>query len=384
MTTRSEMAAADMRFSQCDPTKSRQSCDKCQASKVRCSRDKPICKRCAQRRFACVYSPSKRTGRPRKRKTDIGEMEVAEEEDDASPGSASTNHGVSPAATATPCEYNDSLFRRVVDTWISDRSQMSTQVAGSSHLPSDSDCYSEVLGQTTRLEQALLRTPSPPSIDLVLEAERDFNRLRHRLFACTGHQHPSPIESTASQAAVVPHAALSTEPCLATDRPVLLGIAVLAERVVGLLEDMFRLAAQTSQSMDQAADVVWSSSSGPSARRLQRSVRSVMSKPCVSLGMESYRELRLGDFPLQGQAKADAMARVLKLRIKRMLSALEVLDSAKQTRQRGDWRKRGQPSGGPLHWGGSVAVLDTIAGTLLDDLIRRMESLQGAMVLLNG
>ncbi|KAI1306836.1 hypothetical protein F5Y03DRAFT_394273 [Xylaria venustula] len=379
------MATAETRFSQCDATKSRQSCDKCQVSKVRCSRDKPICKRCTQRRFGCVYSPSKRTGRPRKRKTDIGEVnvaeDVAEEGNDSSSGSATTNHDVSTAATATPCEHSDSLFRHVVDTWISDRSHIPTQTAG---LPPDSDCYSEVLGQTTRLEQALLRATSPPSIDLVLEAERDFNRLRHRLFGCTGHQHPSPIEGTVSQAAVALHAAPPAEPCLATDRPVLLGIAVLAERVVGLLEDMFRLAAQASQSMDQASHVVWSSSSGPSARRLQRSLRSVMSKPCVSLGMESYRELRLGDFSLQGQAKADAMARVLRLRVKRMLSALEVLDTAKQTRQRGDWRKRGQSSGGPLHWGGSVIVLDTIAGTLLDDLIRRMESLQGAMVLLNG
>lgn len=47
-------------------TKFRQSCDKCQNSKLRCSRDKPICKRCAQRRFRCVYSPLRRIGRPKK------------------------------------------------------------------------------------------------------------------------------------------------------------------------------------------------------------------------------------------------------------------------------------------------------------------------------
>jgi hypothetical protein len=98
--------------------------------------------------------------------------------------------------------------------------------------------------------------------------------------------------------------------------------------------------------------------------------------------MESYRALRLDDFVVEGQAKTDAMGRILKLRVKRMLRALEVLDSAKQTKQTGEQEKRGKPSGGPLDWGGSTAVLDTIAGTLLDDLMRRMESLQGATILL--
>lgn len=155
-----------------------------------------------------------------------------------------------------------------------------------------------------------------------------------------------------------------------------------------MLEDMFRLAAKSAQSMDQASDFMWfgalgtSGASGPSARRLQRSLRNVTSTPCVSLAMDSFRTLHLDDFVVEGQAKTNAMSRILKLRVKRMLSALEVLDSAKQTKQRGEQEKRGKPSGGPIGWGGSTMVFDTIAGTLLDDLVRRMESLQGAMVLL--
>lgn len=45
----------------------RTSCDRCQVAKVRCSRSKPACWRCSQSGQECVYSPLRRTGRPRKR-----------------------------------------------------------------------------------------------------------------------------------------------------------------------------------------------------------------------------------------------------------------------------------------------------------------------------
>lgn len=41
------------------------SCDRCQAAKVKCSRAKPSCWRCSQSDQQCVYSPLKRTGRPK-------------------------------------------------------------------------------------------------------------------------------------------------------------------------------------------------------------------------------------------------------------------------------------------------------------------------------
>ena len=43
----------------------RTSCDLCQAAKVKCSRAKPSCWRCSQSGQQCVYSPLKRTGRPK-------------------------------------------------------------------------------------------------------------------------------------------------------------------------------------------------------------------------------------------------------------------------------------------------------------------------------
>lgn len=43
--------------------KLRDSCDNCAASKLRCSKDKPTCARCAKRDMVCVYYASKRAGR---------------------------------------------------------------------------------------------------------------------------------------------------------------------------------------------------------------------------------------------------------------------------------------------------------------------------------
>ena len=43
----------------------RTSCDRCQAAKVKCSRAKPSCWRCSQSGQQCVYSPLRRTGRPK-------------------------------------------------------------------------------------------------------------------------------------------------------------------------------------------------------------------------------------------------------------------------------------------------------------------------------
>ncbi|GFF46411.1 putative AflR-like C6 zinc cluster transcription factor [Aspergillus lentulus] len=47
----------------------RKSCDSCQEAKVKCSQHKPSCHRCLRHRQPCIYSPQRRTGRPRKRPT---------------------------------------------------------------------------------------------------------------------------------------------------------------------------------------------------------------------------------------------------------------------------------------------------------------------------
>jgi len=45
--------------------KLRTSCDSCQTAKVKCGHEKPSCRRCSNQRVNCVYSLSRRMGRPR-------------------------------------------------------------------------------------------------------------------------------------------------------------------------------------------------------------------------------------------------------------------------------------------------------------------------------
>ncbi|KAK1637098.1 hypothetical protein BDP81DRAFT_393793 [Colletotrichum phormii] len=44
----------------------RNSCDRCQDTKLKCSQAKPACRRCVRLGLPCVYSPIRRLGRPRK------------------------------------------------------------------------------------------------------------------------------------------------------------------------------------------------------------------------------------------------------------------------------------------------------------------------------
>ncbi|KAL8927716.1 MAG: hypothetical protein Q9208_002131 [Pyrenodesmia sp. 3 TL-2023] len=51
--------------------KLRDSCESCASSKVKCSRDKPTCRRCAERGTKCLYSIQQRTGRKFRRRDSI-------------------------------------------------------------------------------------------------------------------------------------------------------------------------------------------------------------------------------------------------------------------------------------------------------------------------
>ncbi len=64
----------------------RTSCDRCQAAKVKCSRAKPSCWRCSQSGQQCVYSPLRRTGRPK-----ISSTSGTSVQDDGEEGSRQQN-----------------------------------------------------------------------------------------------------------------------------------------------------------------------------------------------------------------------------------------------------------------------------------------------------
>lgn len=255
---------------------------------------------------------------------------------------------------------------------------------------SGADCYTAILTQTANLVQALARTALPLGIDVVFEAERDFCALQHRLFTCTGHGLPPQQQQLGSDPNFVSLQSTNCRdrPCLASDRPVLLNLALQAEHVIGMLEDLFRLASQAAHALDKTdLGFSWPGSGGqdsglvgPLARRLQRSCRTLWATPCVSPLVEASRDLRLGDFLVENPAKSKAMRRILTLRVDQMLQALQGMKRSRWRGERDDRRALDVP----LHWGGSASLMSDLADTLLDDLIRRVETLQGAMVLIRN
>jgi hypothetical protein len=48
--------------------KVRSTCNACQQAKIRCSHERPSCKRCQKNNIGCVYSISRRLGRPAKKR----------------------------------------------------------------------------------------------------------------------------------------------------------------------------------------------------------------------------------------------------------------------------------------------------------------------------
>jgi len=57
--------------------KVRSTCNACQQAKIRCSHEKPSCRRCQKHKIDCIYSVSRRLGRPAKKKEPqvIGEVD---------------------------------------------------------------------------------------------------------------------------------------------------------------------------------------------------------------------------------------------------------------------------------------------------------------------
>ncbi|KAI0976511.1 hypothetical protein F4678DRAFT_228603 [Xylaria arbuscula] len=412
--------------------KIRLSCDRCQTDKVRCSRDKPSCKRCERRQLECVYSPFRHIGRPRRNVAESaheaqGDQDMEDVDDSpesvvrtlagSSPsdslgrsagstaatsldGSCVCGHdaGVAPNASSQQLELtshggDDELLRAAVNVWAHGHQlQLNTppesqqygtpQSRRAQESQDELGCYTTILRRTLELEGELSSSSATPPIDLVLEAESEYSGLQSRIFTCSGH-HPSlrfaPISASEPLCQNI-----RASSCLTSDQPIALSLALLAERVVGMLEGLVRLAAHSAQSSDRANEVLWSSPAAQdpdlTARRLQRSFRTNWVKGCVSLETDADRDLCLGNFVVQGQAKSTAMRRILKLRVRRMLAALEALQAMSTTAQAGN-NKRDQFSASPLDWGGSGAVLGKMADALLTDLRRRMESVQGAVML---
>jgi Fungal Zn(2)-Cys(6) binuclear cluster domain/Aflatoxin regulatory protein len=60
------------------PQKLKDSCDKCSASKVRCTKEKPTCGRCDRLGYPCSYRPARRVGRPYRPRTSSSDNQTDE------------------------------------------------------------------------------------------------------------------------------------------------------------------------------------------------------------------------------------------------------------------------------------------------------------------
>lgn len=71
---------------------SRNSCDACYNSKLKCNHEKPICARCKNSGLNCVYGPGKRPGRRRKNTTATGPTRAPDDGQLASPSSTQSQN----------------------------------------------------------------------------------------------------------------------------------------------------------------------------------------------------------------------------------------------------------------------------------------------------
>ncbi|ROW16773.1 hypothetical protein VPNG_01628 [Cytospora leucostoma] len=162
-----------------------------------------------------------------------------------------------------------------------DTPETDLQAAGPGH-----DCYATILVRSAKLEQSLAAAPGLPPVDLLLGAERDVRALQERLFACTGHAPPASVDHGANNSANNNFANHIMRSCLWSGRPALLSLALLAERVVSMLEETLRSAARSSYESERTfRETPWLDAQVPaiSARRLGRSFRSLMDRPFLQI-----------------------------------------------------------------------------------------------------
>lgn len=86
------------------PAKYRASCDNCARSKVKCSGEKPKCKRCVEKGASCDYSPAQRSRRPR---SQTSQMTSASATGSRPPTSGDTAATASARASITAISFEE-------------------------------------------------------------------------------------------------------------------------------------------------------------------------------------------------------------------------------------------------------------------------------------
>lgn len=257
---------------------------------------------------------------------------------------------------------------------------------GQTETPAGS-CYLAVLQRLTRLEATLATGPRPPRLDVILSAERDTRALKDRISACRSHDRRN------SETASSPKAP-GDRSCADTHGPALVVLALLADRVTALLEDLFRRAALSSHAVDQAARgaaAVWLHGPPPPAdilspaaeRRYERSVRASLPRGISCPVPEADCALAVGGYEIDdGEVKGRAVRRILGRRVGALGAMLG--DLGGYLAGEGDGRVPEGEEGSSVLLGsfeGSRGVGRAAAAHMVDDLCKRVEMLRGRIEL---
>ncbi|KAK2616098.1 hypothetical protein N8I77_002807 [Diaporthe amygdali] len=281
---------------------------------------------------------------------------------------------------------------------------LDSQVGGNEHIAAEQDpqvtreaghCYLAILQRLAQLEKTLDAGPQPPRLDVVLSAERDTRALKERLFACQGHVHQGPDILSSS----ITPPERGSQRCIDAHDSSLLVLGLLADRVTSLLEDLFRRAAVSSHSMDQATRATaasWLLGSQPEfvsqagERQYERSVRNSFPRTIQCPVPEANCELAIGSYEVDDEVKSRVMKLILKKRVTALERMLEDLNDylmdveGKANRSGHDRNGQTEEEQGSILLG-SVRQRRNVnrraAASMAEDLHRRAELLQGRLEL---
>ncbi|KAK0758270.1 hypothetical protein N5P37_009572 [Trichoderma harzianum] len=140
------------------PPKYRTSCDNCQTAKVKCGHEKPSCRRCSVHRVDCVYSLSRRMGRPRAKKV------VADEPNRRLPTSTESTETEIPKPATPDTEIEDAeLTTHLAESSAMEAEPSDPQAAVPGQVP---EPWAPLLGDLGQLNETeainkLNQTPQP-------------------------------------------------------------------------------------------------------------------------------------------------------------------------------------------------------------------------------
>ncbi|CAG8893138.1 unnamed protein product [Penicillium egyptiacum] len=170
--------------------KLKDSCDKCSASKVRCTKEKPCCTRCDKLGYTCFYSPARRAGRPYRSRKQFSEGKDSEESNRPFARDIATTRFVDESArlysrfngASTPVDVTSNISNSN-STSSNNKMAQPDLVTGKDHDGSDTDCMLVALDIFSELEVPAeqLRRVFPVDASLLNTITQTITTAFHRL-----------------------------------------------------------------------------------------------------------------------------------------------------------------------------------------------------------